>query len=164
MAEGLCSGASMCLTWVSADGSGRAGPVPAGLVNDIPSSPGPDSDSFVAVRIQPETAGDIFLLSISGKFQPKPLLVTPAYDGGPQMSPDGRWMVYQSNESGQSEIYLRCYPSMDRQWQVSEGGGVQARWSSTSREIYYRGGQRMMAVALDASGADRFRETGGPVR
>jgi hypothetical protein len=62
--------------WVSADGSGRAGPVPAGLVNDIPSSPGPDSDSFVAVCIQPETAGDIFLLSISGKFQAKPLLVT----------------------------------------------------------------------------------------
>jgi hypothetical protein len=42
---------------------------------------------------------------------------------------------------------------MDRQWQVSEGGGVQARWSSTSREIYYRGGQRMMAVAFDSAGA-----------
>jgi len=44
-------------------------------------------------------------------------------------------MVYRSNESGQSEIYLRCYPAMDRQWQVSEGGGVQARWSTTSRRI-----------------------------
>jgi len=62
-------------------------------------------------------------------------MMVPAYDGGPQLSPDGRWMVYQSNESGQSEIYLRCYPAMDRQWQVSEGGGVQARWSTTSRRI-----------------------------
>ena len=139
--------------WTAADGSAKAGPVPAGLINDYPSSPGPDPDTFLNVRIQPETSGDIFLLSISGKFQPKPLLATPAYEGGPQLSPDGRWMLYQSNESGQPEIYVRRYPEMDRQWQVSEGGGVQARWSSTSREIYYRGGQRMMAVAFDSAGA-----------
>jgi hypothetical protein len=43
---------------------------------------------------------------------------------------------------------------MDRQWQVSEGGGVQARWSSTTREIFYRGGQHMMAVAFDLTGAE----------
>lgn len=140
--------------WVAADGSGKAGPVPGGVINDYPSSPGPDSDSIVEVRIQPETSGDIFLVSISGKFQPKPLLVTPAYEGGPQLSPDGRWMLYQSNESGQPEIYVRRYPAMDRQWQVSEGGGAQARWSSTSREIYYRGAQHMMAAALDPSGAE----------
>jgi serine/threonine protein kinase len=138
--------------WAAADGSGKAGPVPAGLINDFPTSPGPDSDSIIAVRIQPETSGDIFQMSISGKFQPKPLLVTPAYEGGAQLSPDRRWLLYQSNESGQPEIYVRRYPAVDRAWQVSEGGGVQARWSSTRREIYYRSGQRMMAVAIDASG------------
>jgi Tol biopolymer transport system component len=140
--------------WAAADGSGKAGAVPAGLINDYPSAPGPDRDSILDVRIQPESSGDIYLLSISGKFQPKPLLMTPAYEGGPQFSPDGRWLLYQSNESGQPEIYVRRYPALDRAWQVSEGGGVQARWSSTSREIYYRGGQRMMAVALDASRAE----------
>ncbi len=140
--------------WAAADGSGKAGPLPAGLIKDFPSSPGPDSDSIIAVRIQPETSGDIFLFSINGKFRPKPLLVTPAYEGGAQLSADGRWLLYQSNESGQPEIYVRRYPALDRQWQVSEGGGVQARWSSTSREIYYRSGQRMMAVAFDAPGAE----------
>ncbi len=140
--------------WAAADGSGKAGAVPAGLINDYPSAPGPDPDSILDVRIQPGSSGDIYLLSISGKFQPKPLLMTPAYEGGPQLSLDGRWLLYQSNESGQPEIYVRRYPAMDRAWQVSEGGGVQARWSSTSREIYYRGGQRMMAVALDASRAE----------
>jgi Tol biopolymer transport system component len=140
--------------WAAADGSGKAGPVPAGLVNDYPSSPGPDSDSILDVRIQPETSGNIFLMSISGKFPPKPLLVTPAYEGGAQLSPDGRWLLYQSNESGQSEIYVRRYPAMDRQWQVSEGGGVQARWSRTTREIYYRSAQHMILVAFDASGAE----------
>jgi len=140
--------------WTAADGSGKAGPVAAGVVNDFPSSPGPDPDSILDVRVQPETSGDLFLMSMSGKFQPKPLLVTPAYEGGPQLSPDGHWMLYQSNESGQPEIYVRRYPAMDRQWQVSEGGGAQARWSSTSREIYYRGGQHIMAVALDPTGAE----------
>jgi Tol biopolymer transport system component len=140
--------------WTPADGSGKAGPVPHGLINDFPSSPGPDPDTILDVRIQPETSGDIFLMSVSGKFQPKPLLVTPAYEGGPELSPDGHWMLYQSNQSGQPEIYVRRYSAMDRQWQVSEGGGVHARWSSTGREIYYRGGQRMMAVAVDSSGAE----------
>ena len=49
---------------------------------------------------------------------------------------------------------MRRYPSLDRQWPVSEGGGIQARWSRNSREIYYRSGQRIVAVTLDASGAD----------
>jgi Tol biopolymer transport system component len=140
--------------WTAADGSGKAGAVPAGMINDYPSAPGPDADSFLDVRIQPETSGDIFLMSISGKFQPKSLLATPAFEGDPQLSPDGRWLLYQSNESGQPEIYVRRYPAMDRQWQVSEGGGIQARWSSTGREIFYRGGQHIMAVALDTTGVE----------
>src|SRR6516225_5145093 len=140
--------------WAATDGSGQAGPVPSGIVNDYPNSAGPDADSILVVRIQPETSGDVFLMSISGKFQPKPLLMTSAYEGGAQLSPDGHWMVYQSNETGQPEIYVRRYPALDRAWPVSEGGGVQPRWSSTSREIYYRGGQQMMAAAFDASGAE----------
>jgi eukaryotic-like serine/threonine-protein kinase len=140
--------------WTAADGSGKTGPVPGGLINDYPSSPGPDPDSVLDVRIQPETSGDIFLMSISGKFQPKPLLTTQAFEGDPELSPDGHWMLYQSNQSGQPEIYVRRYPSLDRQWQLSEGGGVQARWSTTGREIYYRGSQHIMAVAVGLSGPE----------
>jgi serine/threonine-protein kinase len=140
--------------WAAADGGGQTGLVPSGTVADFPTSPGPDTDSILVFRIQPETSGDVFLMSISGKFQPKPLLVTPAFEGGAQLSTDGRWMVYQSNETGQPEIYVRRYPALDRAWPVSEGGGVQPRWSSTSREIYYRGGQHMMAATFDASGAE----------
>ncbi len=140
--------------WAAADGSGRSGPVTGGLINDYPSSAGPDPDSIFMVRIQPNTSGDIFLMSITGKFQPKPLIVTPAYEGGVQLSPDARWLLYQSNESGQPEIYMRRYPTLDRQWQVSEGGGVQTRWSTDNREIYYRNGKNMMAVSFDPSGAE----------
>jgi hypothetical protein len=140
--------------WAAADGSGEAGPVPGATVNDFPSSPGPDPDSVIVLRIRPETSGDVFLMSISGAFEPKPLIVTPAYDGGAQLSPDRRWLLYQSNASGQAEIYVRRYPALDRPWQVSEGGGVQARWSRNSREIYYRSGHSIVAVPLDASGGE----------
>ncbi|HEX7624012.1 MAG TPA: protein kinase, partial [Anaeromyxobacteraceae bacterium] len=139
--------------WVKADG-GDATPVPASVVTDFPSSPGPDADSVLVTRIRPETSGDVFLLSISGAFEPKPLIVTPAYDGGAQLSPDGHWLLYQSNTSGQAEIYIRPYPALDRQWQVSEGGGVQARWSRDNREIYYRSGRRIVAVRVGASGGE----------
>jgi hypothetical protein len=94
------------------------------------------------------------LMSISGAFAPKPLISTPAYDGGPQLSPDGRWLLYQSDASGRAEIYVRRYPELDRQWQVSDGGGIQARWSRNVREIYYRSGRSMVATAFTATGSE----------
>lgn len=140
--------------WAAADGNGDASPMPGATFNDIPASPGPDPDSVIVVRIRPETSGDVFLMLISGAFEPKPLIVTPAYDGGPQLSPDGHWLLYQSNTSGQPEIYVRRYPELDRQWQVSEGRGVHGRWSRSSREIYYRNGHDIVAVPMTASGAE----------
>ena len=123
--------------WAAADGSGKMGVVQGSFLNDFPTSPGPDPDTFIGIRIQPKTSADVYLFSISGKFPPKPLLMTPAYDGGAQLSPDGKWLLYQSNESGQWEIYIRRYPDLDREWQVSEGGGLQPRWSRQNSEIYY---------------------------
>jgi Tol biopolymer transport system component len=140
--------------WARADGGGDALALPARDVNDFPTSAGPDPDSVLVVRIRPETSGDVFLISISGAFEPKPLVVTPAYDGGAQLSPDGRFLLYQSNASGQPEIYVRPYPALDRQWQVSEGGGTQARWSRNSREIYYRSENRIVAVPIGSAGAE----------
>jgi hypothetical protein len=93
-------------------------------------------------------------MSLSGAFEPKPLVATPAYEGGPELSPDGHWLLYQSDGSGQPEIYVRRFPALDRQWQISEGGGVQARWSRLSREVYYRNNGHILGVTLNASGTD----------
>src|SRR5262249_54192167 len=108
------------------------------------------SASQLTIRIP----GDIYLMSISGAFEPKPLIVTPDYEGGPQLSPDGRWLLYQSNTLGRNEIYVRRYPTLDRPWPVSDGGGNQPRWSRSNREIYYRSGRHIVAVTFDASGAE----------
>lgn len=140
--------------WVAADGTGRTGPLPNGTSNDYPSSAGPDPDSVIVHRIRLETSSDLLLVSISGAFTAKPLVATPAYEGGAQMSPDGRWMVYQSNSSGQPEIYLRRYPALDRQWQVSGAGGVQARWNPNGREIFFRDGRNMIAVPVNTAGTE----------
>jgi hypothetical protein len=140
--------------WVAADGSGKVATLPHGDANTSGGSAGPDADTYIAVRLLPDTGGDLYLFSISGAFPPKPLVATPAYEGSPHLSADNRWLVYQSNASGQPEIYVRRYPELDRAWTVSEGGGVQARWDPSGREIYFRGGQQIMSVTFDGSGAE----------
>ncbi len=65
-------------------------------------------------------------------------------------SPDGRWIAYESNESGQNEIYVRPFPGPGGKWQVSTGAGTFAfpRWSRDSRELFYRNGNQMMVVPV----------------
>jgi Tol biopolymer transport system component len=140
--------------WSSSDGSGRQGVLAGGITNAFPSGPGPDPDSVLIARLLPESSADIYLFSLSGAFEPRPLISSPAYEGGPQLSPDRHWLIYASNESGQFEIYIRRFPELDRQWQVSEGGGTQPRWSRTGREIYFRGRGFVMAVSFDGSSSE----------
>jgi serine/threonine-protein kinase len=56
-----------------------------------------------------------------------------------EVSPDGRWLAYQSNESGQFEVYVRPFPEVDGgRWQVSTGGGKKPLWARSSKELFYR--------------------------
>jgi len=138
--------------WISADGTDQQGEVEGAGVTDFPTGPGPDPDSVLVTRVQPETTGDVFLLSLSGAFAPRPLLSsTRGTNGGAQLSPNGRWLAYVSRESGQFEIHVRRFPELDRLWQVSEGGGTQPRWSATGHEIYYRGSPSLRAVPFDGT-------------
>jgi serine/threonine-protein kinase len=149
------------LSWVSADGRGQRGDVNHALGLDYPTAPGPDADSVVVTRIQPGSSADVYLLSLSGAFSPRPLVSTPAYEGGAELSPDGRWLAYVSNESGKPDVLVRRFPELDRQWEVSEGGGAQPRWSAGGREVYYRGRDSLMAVPFD--GRAREPVMGKPV-
>jgi serine/threonine-protein kinase len=139
---------------IAADGSGRQEQVKGATSNDYPSGPGPDPDSILVTRIQSDTSADVFLLSLSGEFEPRALVATRAYEGGPQLSPDRRWLAYSSNESGQFEIHVRRLDDLDREWQVSEGGGNQVQWAASGREIYYRGGPALAAVPFDGDGEE----------
>ena len=80
----------------------------------------------------------------------KPLLEGKFVQANPQISHDGRWIAYFSNESGQNEVYVRPFPQVDSgKWQVSSGGGREPRWSPNGRELFYRSGDAMMAVPVN---------------
>ena len=76
---------------------------------------------------------------------------TPAYEGGAQFSPDGRWMAYVSDESGQLQVYVRPYPGPDRKVPVSTQGGTQPVWNRNGRELFYRDMNKMMVVDVTTS-------------
>jgi Tol biopolymer transport system component len=68
-----------------------------------------------------------------------------------QFSPDGRWIAYQSTESGRHEIYVRPFPGPGGQWQASAAGGIWPRWRADGRELYYIAPDaKLMAVPIVA--------------
>jgi len=136
------------LRWIQADGSGRGGAIPGTSFQDIPNSVSPDGETLAFLRISAETSGDVYVLSLKGDPNPRAMVKTAAYEGGPQFSPDGRWLAYTSNESGQSQVYVRRYPAPDQRWQVSTQGGTHVQWSKAGKEIFYRQANKMMAVLI----------------
>ena len=133
------------IRYQSADGEGRSTLLPNTVPGDSPNSFSSDGATLVMLRIAPETAGDIYATPAEGG-ELKPLLVTKAYEGGAQVSKDGKWLLYGSNESGRMEVFLRPLGGPDRKWPVSSEGGLQAVWSRDGRQIFYRSGERVLAV------------------
>ncbi len=76
------------------------------------------------------------------------LLETPFDEHTGMLSPDDRWLAYVSNESGREEIYVRPFPGPGGRVQVSTEGGSEPMWSRDGRELFYRNGDKMMAVAI----------------
>ena len=72
----------------------------------------------------------------------------PFDETGARFSPDGRWIAYQSNQSGAWEIYVQAYPGTGRRQQVSEAGGVRPEWQPDGRSLTYLKGADVMSVAM----------------
>ena len=86
--------------------------------------------------------GNIGLLAVEGERLLDLLLETEFRETDPVLSPDGRWLAYQSNESGDSEVYVRPFPDVDAgRWQVSNGGGLSPVWSPDGQELFFIGGR-----------------------
>jgi len=88
---------------------------------------------------------------------------------GGAISPDGKWLAYESRESGRSEVYVRQLPSGPGKWQISSQGGIQPRWSGDGRELFFRSGviagmSTLMTVPVQTEGAFTAGSPRPPVR
>jgi eukaryotic-like serine/threonine-protein kinase len=89
---------------------------------------------------------DLWYVDTAGDAAPKPLVNSPAIEGWPRLSPDGKYFAYGSDESGADEIYLKRFPQGEGRWQVTVGGGNWARFSPRGDRIYYVKGDAIMEV------------------
>jgi len=93
------------------------------------------------------------LLPVAGG-EPTRFLTSKGSEANGQISPDGKWVAYASDESGEWEIYVTSFPGATGKWQVSRGGGTEPRWRGDGNEIYYIGASGMLtAVPVNAQSA-----------
>ncbi len=120
-----------------------------------------DGRFLLYYSIDPQKKDDLWVLPMTGDQKPWVFLKTPFNELDGQFSPDGRFVAYESDESGRFEIYIRPFTPPGEagspaggQWQISTEGGLQPRWSPDGRELYYLDAQgRMMAVSITVTGA-----------
>ena len=118
-----------------------------------PEDVSPDGRFLVYRSIDSNGSSDLWYVPLSGDSKPVPYLQTPFNETDAQISPNGRWMAYTSNETGRYEVYVQSFPTPGTKWQVSSGGGHKPRWRRDGRELYYLAlDQNLMAVGV--TGAD----------
>ncbi len=91
---------------------------------------------------------DIWVMPRDGARTPRPLLTTAFDERAPRFSTDGRWLAYSSDESGRDEVYVMAFPDLSNKKLVSRGGGTEPVWARNGRELFYRAGEKMMAVPV----------------
>jgi serine/threonine-protein kinase len=132
------------------DGSGSEERLTSSPNLQIPASFNPDGSALAY-----NENGDIWILPFDSAGRPgtpHQFLSTQADEYGGLFSPDGRWLAYQSNESGKFEVYVVAYPKREGKWQISNGGGVLFTWSRTGKELFYFVGPSLMAVDVATAG------------
>lgn len=129
-----------------ADGSGDVRAVVADEVSSLPFSWSAKGD-IAFHKIDPITKRDIWVWTSDG--EEVPIVATPANETNSVFSPDGRFIAYVSDVSGQNEVYVVDYPNHERREVVSNDGGTEPLWSRDGRELFYRRGDAMMVAEID---------------
>jgi len=133
--------------WQLADGSGGLERLTTSEYTQIADSSSADGQLLAFNEVNPATGRDIWVLRVSDR-KAQPFLRSPFNEGDPQFSPDGRWIAYVSDESGRDEVYVQPYPGPGGKWQASRDGGTEPVWNHNGQELFYRTGNKMMAVEI----------------
>ena len=112
---------------------------------------------FILYSVQSQTTGfDLWVLPLFGDRMPTPVVRTAANELRGRFSPDGRWVAYESNVSGRSEVYVQSFPGPARPTQISTGGGSAPAWRGDGRELYFRSPEDQLMAARIASSGTRI--------
>jgi eukaryotic-like serine/threonine-protein kinase len=148
------------LFWQAADNTGTAEQLTTSLAGSLgqgPASFSPDGTCLIVMENMPKTGWDLHVLRLDGLSGPsgatpspplaggsrptEPLVQTTATELFGELSPDGRWLAYQSDESGQNQIWVRPFPNVDGgHWQISSSGGITPVWARNGKELFYLDG------------------------
>jgi Tol biopolymer transport system component len=125
--------------------------LPGLAISEVTQSP---SGKFhVGTTRRPGTGVDIWIADGDPPSAPRFLVATPASEGGPQVSPDGRWIAYFGDESEQREVYVTAVTGRGGRHQISKAGGAEPAWAPDGRSLYYRTAGRRMVARISTSPA-----------
>ena len=136
--------------WKAADGTGEVERLTSTVGAQYPLAWASDGSQLIIYdRSDVVTGIDMLILPLDGERVLLPLLRTPYSERSATVSPDGNWLAYASNESGEDEVIVRPFPNVeDGKWQVSSNGGQVPLWSPDGRELFYSDGTRLMRVEV----------------
>jgi eukaryotic-like serine/threonine-protein kinase len=138
--------APLNLFWKPADSSATEERLTTSENPQAPASWSPNGETLAFNEFDPITGADLWLLSLKEGKKSRPLVRGSFNEFNLSFSPDGRWFAYQSNESGSYEVYVQPFPGPGSKELVSTQGGTEPVWSRDGRELFYRSGDKMMAV------------------
>jgi Tol biopolymer transport system component/DNA-binding winged helix-turn-helix (wHTH) protein len=144
---GWCKEGAPNLYWQPADGSGAMERLTKSDFWQSPGSWSPDGATLAFAELKPKTLRHIFLLDLKSHGT-APFLNSSATEAYPELSPDGRWMAYTSDETGRLEVYVRPFPGPGGKWLISQEGGTEPLWARSGKQLYYRSldGKEVWAV------------------
>ena len=122
----------------------------------IPRVISPDGSRLVFTETDPSRGDTLWTISLANPADTRPLLDKTPGEETPSFSPDGRWIAYVTPESGRKEVYVRSTAGLAGKWQITTDGGSEPIWSPAGRELFYRVGDKMMAVDVETSPSFSF--------
>jgi len=142
------------LYWQDWNGTGTAERLSTGTGTQFPTSVAPDGTHLVLFGGGPVGTALLTVPLGGADHKAVPLLQSTSIMYGGEISPDGRWLAYHSNESGQFQVYVRPYPNVEAgRWPISTNGGSRAAWATSGRELFYLDERGMLtSVAVRVAG------------
>ena len=134
--------------WKNADGTGEEEGLTTGENHKYPSSFSRDGTCLIFGEVAPETGDDLYTLRLDGDRRQEPFLNNKWGEFMGRLSNDGNWLAYASNEKDQPDVYVTPFPGPGASRQISNEGGNMPLWSHDDSELFYRNGDRMMAVSI----------------